>query len=57
MESSGGLMDELFEKALGNSLKDFPHIPHPKEEQKCCLQSLAEKRKFSEFPLQNLAKV
>ena len=39
----------FFEKALGNSLKDFPHIPHLKEEQKHCLRSVAEKRKFSEF--------
>ena len=49
MASSGRLTDELFEKALGNSLKDFPHIPHLKEEQKHCLRSMAEKRKFSEF--------
>ena len=27
MASSGGLTDEVFEKALGDSIKDFPHIP------------------------------
>ena len=59
MASSGRLTDELFEKTLGSSLKDFPHTPHlkVKEEQKRCLQSVAEKRKFSEFSLQDLAKV
>ena len=49
MASSGRLTDEVFEKTLGNSLKDFPHIPHLKEEQKHYLRSVAEKRKFSEF--------
>ena len=57
MASSGGLTDGLFEKVLGNSLEEFPNIPHLKEEQKDCLWSVAGKRMFSEFSLQDSAKV
>ena len=27
MASSGRLTDDVFKKALGDSIKDFPHIP------------------------------
>ena len=42
--ASSRLTDELFERALSDSLKDFPHIPCLKEEQKRCLRSVADKK-------------
>ena len=42
--ASSRLTDELFERALSDSLKDFPHIPCVKEEQKRCLRSVADKK-------------
>lgn len=42
--ASSRLTNELFERALGDSLQDFPRIPWLKEEQKRCLQSMADKK-------------
>ena len=42
--ASSRLTDELFERGLSDSLKDFPHIPCLKEEQKRCLQFVADKK-------------
>ena len=36
--ASSRLTDELFERALSDSLKDFPHIPCLKEEQKLTIR-------------------
>ena len=41
---SSRLTNELFERALGDSLKDFSRIPWLKEEQKRCLRSTADKK-------------
>ncbi|KAL9952213.1 hypothetical protein ACROYT_G039428 [Oculina patagonica] len=38
------ITNDLFERALDDSLKDFVHIRQIKEEQKRCLRSLAEKK-------------
>ena len=42
--ASSRLTNELFNRALGDSLKDFPRIPWLKEEQKHCLGSMADKK-------------
>ena len=41
--SSNRFSDDLFEKVLSDSLRDFSHIASLKEEQKRCLRSVAEK--------------
>ena len=42
--ASSRLTNELFERALGDSLKDFSRIPWLKEEQKRCLRSTEDKK-------------
>ena len=45
MASSGvRLLNIDFEQAIQASLREFPHIPRLKEEQKLCIQSVAKKR-------------